>query len=193
MADIDEEVTRLNRIVAEVLDFARPIKFDARPSTSTPSARMRFGRCGANGPARRGPPRPRPCAGSIVTDGERVRLALVNILTNAAACGAGARETADRTDRAIRLDHARYRFRTCERSKSATGASGSPPTTWRGSSIRSSPRVGPGPASDSRFHAVSSKDLAAPLRSRAVRAMVPTSGSNCRSPRRTLQNLERTL
>ena len=26
--DIDEEVTRLNRIVTEVLDFARPIKFD---------------------------------------------------------------------------------------------------------------------------------------------------------------------
>ena len=30
--DIDEEITRLNRIVSEVLDFARPIKFDlARP------------------------------------------------------------------------------------------------------------------------------------------------------------------
>ena len=29
--DIDEEITRLNRIVAEVLDFARPIKFDLAP------------------------------------------------------------------------------------------------------------------------------------------------------------------
>ena len=29
--DIDEEITRLNRIVAEVLDFARPIKFDLGP------------------------------------------------------------------------------------------------------------------------------------------------------------------
>ncbi len=28
VADIDEEITRLNRIVSEVLDFARPIKFD---------------------------------------------------------------------------------------------------------------------------------------------------------------------
>jgi signal transduction histidine kinase len=29
--DIDEEITRLNRIVSEVLDFARPIKFDLGP------------------------------------------------------------------------------------------------------------------------------------------------------------------
>jgi signal transduction histidine kinase len=29
--DIDEEITRLNRIVSEVLDFARPIKFDIGP------------------------------------------------------------------------------------------------------------------------------------------------------------------
>jgi signal transduction histidine kinase len=29
--DIDEEINRLNRIVAEVLDFARPIKFDLGP------------------------------------------------------------------------------------------------------------------------------------------------------------------
>ena len=28
VADIDEEITRLNRIVSEVLDFAKPIKFD---------------------------------------------------------------------------------------------------------------------------------------------------------------------
>ncbi len=28
VADIDEETTRLNRIVSEVLDFAKPIRFD---------------------------------------------------------------------------------------------------------------------------------------------------------------------
>jgi two-component system sensor histidine kinase HydH len=32
VADVDEEVTRLNRIVSEVLDFARPIKFDLGPA-----------------------------------------------------------------------------------------------------------------------------------------------------------------
>src|SRR5204862_6337939 len=31
IADIDEEVARLNRIVNEVLDFARPIRFDLAP------------------------------------------------------------------------------------------------------------------------------------------------------------------
>ena len=32
VADIDEEITRLNRIVSDVLDFARPIKFDMAPA-----------------------------------------------------------------------------------------------------------------------------------------------------------------
>ena len=32
VADIDEEIARLNRIVTEVLDFARPIKFDLAPA-----------------------------------------------------------------------------------------------------------------------------------------------------------------
>ena len=32
VADIDEEIARLNRIVSEVLDFARPIKFDLAPA-----------------------------------------------------------------------------------------------------------------------------------------------------------------
>ena len=32
VADIDEEITRLNRIVNEVLDFARPIQFDLAPA-----------------------------------------------------------------------------------------------------------------------------------------------------------------
>ena len=32
VADIDEEVARLNRIVNEVLDFARPIRFELAPT-----------------------------------------------------------------------------------------------------------------------------------------------------------------
>src|SRR3954462_1939570 len=37
--DIDEEIARLNRIVAEVLDFARPIKFDLAPADLNALAR----------------------------------------------------------------------------------------------------------------------------------------------------------
>ena len=82
IADIDEEVGRLNRIVSDILDFARPIKFelaatdlnalcaDAAKAVSCPDA----------------PPVKLALAHDvpeIVTDAERLRLALVNILTNA--------------------------------------------------------------------------------------------------------------
>jgi signal transduction histidine kinase len=84
VADIDEEVARLNRIVSEVLDFARPIAFDLAPidvnalcedaaravnATDDPVLRVALHLDRDLTP--------------IVTDGERVRLALVNILTNA--------------------------------------------------------------------------------------------------------------
>jgi signal transduction histidine kinase len=83
VTDIDEEVTRLNRIVSEVLDFARPIKFNLE--TVDVNALCE----GAVRAAASEPPlvpvavdldRTLP---AIVTDGEKVRLALVNILTNA--------------------------------------------------------------------------------------------------------------
>jgi signal transduction histidine kinase len=84
VADIDEETARLNRLVSEVLDFARPIKFDLAPadlnalcqdaakaaagSDATPAAiRLELD----------------PTLPLVVTDAERLRLALVNILTNA--------------------------------------------------------------------------------------------------------------
>jgi two-component system sensor histidine kinase HydH len=82
-ADIDEEVVRLNHIVSEVLDFARPIKFQRAPvdlNTLCADA-VRAVSAGAAGPpvtldAGAG-------IGSIVTDAERLRLVLVNVLTNA--------------------------------------------------------------------------------------------------------------
>jgi signal transduction histidine kinase/uncharacterized membrane-anchored protein YhcB (DUF1043 family) len=83
VADIDEETARLNRLVSEVLDFARPIKFDlgttdlnalcedaaraAESDTDTIPIRLDLERGLA----------------PVVTDGERLRVALVNILTNA--------------------------------------------------------------------------------------------------------------
>jgi signal transduction histidine kinase len=83
VTDIDEEVTRLNRIVSEVLDFARPIKFDLESVDLNALCDAAVRAAGSEAPAvpvaldldRSLPP--------IVTDGERVRLALVNILTNA--------------------------------------------------------------------------------------------------------------
>ncbi len=83
VADIDEEVTRLNHIVSEVLDFARPIKFDLSRVDVNALCQDAVRAATADAPdisveadlQRDVPP--------IVTDGERLRLALVNILTNA--------------------------------------------------------------------------------------------------------------
>lgn len=81
--DIDEEVTRLNRIVTEVLDFARPIKFDVGPASLNTLAEDAV-RAASAGDTRV-PVRLDldPGVPPISTDGERLRLALVNILGNA--------------------------------------------------------------------------------------------------------------
>ena len=41
VADIDEEIVRLNRIVSEVLDFAKPIRFDVAPADLECAVRRR--------------------------------------------------------------------------------------------------------------------------------------------------------
>jgi signal transduction histidine kinase len=90
--DIDGEVDRLNRLVNEVLDFARPIRFELESASLSAICR------GAVEAAEAGTPGP-PCelsldeaADGIVTDAERLRQALVNLLANArqAASAAGA-------------------------------------------------------------------------------------------------------
>jgi len=81
--DIDEEVVRLNRIVTEVLDFARPINFDRAPADVNALCADAVRATQSECPEvlitldleSRLPP--------IETDAERLRLALVNILTNA--------------------------------------------------------------------------------------------------------------
>ena len=84
VADIDEETARLNRLVSEVLDFARPIKFDLAPADLNAlcqdAARAAAG-SDATAPAIR--LELDPALPLVVTDAERLRLALVNILTNA--------------------------------------------------------------------------------------------------------------
>ena len=83
VADIDDEVVRLNRIVNEVLDFARPIRFELAPADLSGLCRESAAAAQASGPGptiqlvlqRSLPP--------ITTDAERLRIALVNMLVNA--------------------------------------------------------------------------------------------------------------
>ncbi len=81
--DISEEVNRLNRLVNEVLDFARPLRFEFAPTDvnrvceesasaastdqASPPVRLELDRS----------------LGSVATDGERLRAALINVLVNA--------------------------------------------------------------------------------------------------------------
>ncbi|RPJ69196.1 MAG: HAMP domain-containing protein [Acidobacteria bacterium] len=81
--DIGEEVDRLNRIVTEVLDLARPVPFELSATDLAALCRQ------AAAAATAGDPDP-PVALAVpdhplvvYTDGERVRAVLVNLLTNA--------------------------------------------------------------------------------------------------------------
>jgi len=81
-ADIEDEVARLNRIVADVLDFARPISFSVTEAQANDVCLDAARAVSAPGRARIAthldPSLPR-----IVTDVERLRQTLVNVLTNA--------------------------------------------------------------------------------------------------------------
>ncbi|PYQ16933.1 MAG: hypothetical protein DMF80_02815 [Acidobacteria bacterium] len=82
-ADIDHEVTRLNRIVHDVLDFARPVRLEYAPADLAALCRDAV----AATLPRSGGPRchlvVEPGLGVVTTDAERLRTALVNILANA--------------------------------------------------------------------------------------------------------------
>ncbi len=91
VTDIDEETARLNRIVSEVLDFARPIKFEPRPGRRQRRLRGRGARRPPGGGRARRRAEARPGAAATVIDAERLRLTLVNVLTNATMARRGAR------------------------------------------------------------------------------------------------------
>ncbi len=110
VADIDEETSRLNRIVSEVLDFARPLRFEyAETSVNALCvASAQAVEAGEPGPVialelDASDPR-------VVTDADRLRTALVNMLTNArqavqrAAQAAGPGTLAVGTSPEIRLE-----------------------------------------------------------------------------------------
>ena len=91
VTDIDEETARLNRIVSEVLDFARPIKFDLAPTdvNSICEDAVRAVRPTEAAPSTSAGQAPAialdldPALPPSVLDAERLRLTLINVLTNA--------------------------------------------------------------------------------------------------------------
>jgi signal transduction histidine kinase len=83
VADIDEEVERLNRIVNEVLDFARPIRFQVAPADLNALCRESAAASVASGPGATVHLDLDPGAAHVTTDSERLRIALVNMLVNA--------------------------------------------------------------------------------------------------------------
>jgi signal transduction histidine kinase len=91
VADIDEEVVRLNRIVNEVLDFARPIRFELSPVDLNALCRESAAAALASGPGPDIALNLDPAVSQVTTDPERLRIALVNMLVNArhAVNGAG--------------------------------------------------------------------------------------------------------
>ncbi len=81
--DLDEEIGRLNNLVDDVLDVARPIRFDPAPTDLNAVCRAAVQAASAG---QAGPPvrlELSPAVRDIVTDSERVRTVLVNLITNA--------------------------------------------------------------------------------------------------------------
>jgi signal transduction histidine kinase len=81
--DIDEEVARLNRIVNEVLDFARPIRFELAPVNLNALCRESAAAAQASAPGPAVALDLDPAVPTLTTDAERLRIALVNMLVNA--------------------------------------------------------------------------------------------------------------
>ena len=82
-ASIDEEVSRINRVVTDVLDFARPIKFDLASADLDEICRdaaQAVQTEPSNAPVTLAAMAPHA---RIRTDAERLRAVLVNVLTNA--------------------------------------------------------------------------------------------------------------
>jgi signal transduction histidine kinase len=82
-ADIDGEVVRLNRLVNEVLDFARPIRFERSAVAVNTLCRESAAAALAAGPGAAIACDLDPALGTLTTDPERLRIALVNLLVNA--------------------------------------------------------------------------------------------------------------
>jgi signal transduction histidine kinase len=82
-ADIEEQVQRLDRVVTDVLDFARPVQLDVSPASLHAVCREAVAACLAAEPD---PPvtlRLDDAADAVRTDPDRLRAVLVNLIANA--------------------------------------------------------------------------------------------------------------
>ncbi|HTM25465.1 MAG TPA: ATP-binding protein [Vicinamibacterales bacterium] len=117
--DIDEEVTRLNRIVTEVLDFARPIRFELSSTNLNALAEDAVRAASAVDGHARVRLDLDPAIPPVTTDGERLRQALVNVLSNAmqavAAIPAAAADGPAIRLRTVRLDPRRVAISVIDR------------------------------------------------------------------------------
>jgi signal transduction histidine kinase len=82
-ADIDHEVARLNLIVDDVLDFARPVRLEYAPADLGALCRDAVAATLPWSDALRCRLTVDPGLGPVLTDAERLRTALVNIIANA--------------------------------------------------------------------------------------------------------------
>ena len=82
-ADIDHEVTRLNRIVDDVLDFARPVRLEYAPADLGALCRDVVAATLPRSDAPRCRLTVDPGLAPVTIDAERLRMALVNIVANA--------------------------------------------------------------------------------------------------------------
>ena len=82
-ADIDGETERLNRVVNEVLDFAKPLRFDLAPADINAICRDAAGAVAAAEEDTAVALDIDESVSSLRTDGEKLRTVLVNLLTNA--------------------------------------------------------------------------------------------------------------
>jgi signal transduction histidine kinase len=81
-SDIDGEVVRLNRVVNDVLDFSRPITFDRAPADLNAVCRESAAAAQTT-PGAAVTVQVDPTLGVALTDAERIRAALVNVIENA--------------------------------------------------------------------------------------------------------------
>ena len=83
VTDIDEETTRLNNLVSDVLDFAKPIRFELAPANFNDVCRASAAAAWAGHDDSEVQFDLDPDIPIAITDAERMRTALINILTNA--------------------------------------------------------------------------------------------------------------